>query len=145
MLSTHPRAGSEVSTSGEPHSPWRLTLKTSGPSYSNLPLSPVLEKPRGKNVLLLPTRSVHMQSCIADAYRSYQVPGDIQPVLTVLGHTQDAHTDPISGPAEIAVNALGLVDTRYRQTLSTFSTVINGITRVCHPNGRQSSLTDNHA
>jgi len=113
-----------------------------GPLYS-LPL--VLEKPQRKDVLLLPTRSVHMQPCISDAYRSHQVPGNIQPVPTVLGHTQDAHMDPIPGPAEIAVNALGLVDTGYRQTLSTFSTVINGITRVCHPNSRWSSLTDNHA
>jgi len=53
--------------------------------------------------------------------------------------------DPIPDPAETAVDALGLVDTRYRQTLSTFSTVINGIIGVCHFNARWSSLTDNHA
>jgi len=70
---------------------------------------------------------------------------DIQPVPTVLSHTQDAHMDPIPDPAETAVDALGLVDTRYRQTLSTFSTVINGIIGVCHFNARWSSLTDNHA
>ena len=71
---------------------------------------------------------------------------DIQPGLTVLSHTQDTHMDPIPGSVDIAVNALGLVDTTgYCQTLSTFSTVINGITIVCHPNSRWSSLTDNHA
>jgi len=85
-----------------------------------------------------------MQPCIAGAYRSHQVPGDIQPVPTLLGHTQDAHMDPIPGQAEIAVDAHGPVDTGYRQTLSSFSTVINGIIGVCHPNGRRSSLTDNH-
>jgi len=97
----------------------------------------------------------HAATCIADAYRFHQVPGDIQPVPTVLGNTQDAHMDSIPGPMQIAANALGCVDTAmtqldaintgYRQTLSTFSTVVNGITRVCHPNGRQSSLTDDHA
>jgi len=60
----------------------------------------------------------------------------------------------IPSPAEIAVNALDLIDSAmiqgdainagYRQTLSTFSTVINGISRVCHPNARQSSLTNDH-
>ena len=126
-------------------SPSRLTLKTS------LPLPPALEKPQGRDVQLLPTRSVH----IADTYGFHQVPGNIQPVLTVLGNIQDAHMDSIPGPARIAVSAIGLVDTAmtqlnatntgYRQTLSAFSTVVNGITRVCHPNGRQSSLTDDHA
>jgi len=52
--------------------------------------------------------------------------------------------DSIPGPAKIAGNSIDLVDTamtqldaintRYRQTLSTFSTVINGITLVCYPN-----------
>ena len=28
---------------------------------------------------------------------------------------------------------LDAINTRYRQTLSIFSTVINGITNVCHP------------
>ena len=63
--------------------------------------------------------------------------------------------DSIPGPAEIAVNAIDLVDatmtqldatnTGYRQTLSAFSMVVNGITKVCHSNGRPSSSTDDHA
>ena len=62
---------------------------------------------------------------------------------------------PIPGPANIAIDAIGPIDTAvtqldaihtaYRQTLSTFSTVVNGITRVCHPNSRWSSLIDDHA
>ena len=47
----------------------------------------------------------HAVTCIADTYRSHQVPGDIQPVPTVLGSTQDARMDPIPGRAKIAVNA----------------------------------------
>ena len=72
------------------------------------------------------------------------MPGDIQPVPTVLGNTQDPRMDSISSSAEIAGNPTDLVDTAmtrldtvntgYRQTLSTFITVINDITRVCHPN-----------
>ena len=83
------------------------------------------------------------------------MPGDIQRVPIALGNTQDAHMNSIPGPAKIAVNAIGPVDTTmtqldtintgYRQTLSTFSTVVNGITRVCHPNGRRPNLTDDHA
>jgi len=49
--------------------------------------------------------------------------------------------DFIPGPAEIAIglvdtemNQLGTINTGYRQTLSTFGTVVNGISRVCHPN-----------
>jgi len=78
---------------------------------------------------------------------------DIQPVATVLGNTQDAGMDSVPGPAQIAVNTFGFVDTAmlgatnpgYRQTLSTFITVVNGIIGVCHPNVRPSSLTDDHA
>ena len=86
----------------------------------------------------------HSVTCIADPYEFHQVPDDVQPVLTVLGNTQDARMDSIPGPAKVAVNSIDLVDTAmsqldiisigYRQTLSTFSTVINGITHVCHPN-----------
>ena len=86
----------------------------------------------------------HSVTCIADPYEFHQVPDDVQPVLTVLGNTQEAHIDSIPGPAKISVNSIDLVDTvmtqldtinsGYRQTLSTFTTVINGITRVCHPN-----------
>ena len=86
---------------------------------------------------------LHAFTYISDAYEFFQVPGDIQLVPTVLSNTQDAHVDSISGPAKIAVNSIDVVDaamsqldtvnTGYRQTLSTFSTVINGITRVCHP------------
>jgi len=82
----------------------------------------------------------HAATCIPDAYRSYQVPSDIQAVLTVLGGTQDAHMDSTPDPAKIAANA-GLLDTAatkldstsagYRQTLSTFSTVVKDITKVC--------------
>ena len=96
----------------------------------------------------------HTATCIAHTYQFHQVPGDIQPVPTVFGNTQVAHMDCIPGPAKIAVNAIGLIDTtmtqldaintEYRQTLSTFSTVVNGIIGVCHPNGRGSSLTDDH-
>ncbi|KIM53042.1 hypothetical protein SCLCIDRAFT_1223218 [Scleroderma citrinum Foug A] len=78
------------------------------------------------------------------AATTHEVPGDIQPVPTV-GNTQDAHMDPIPGPANIAIDAIGPVDTAvtqldaihtaYRQTLSTFSTVINGITRI-HPHAQ---------
>jgi len=92
---------------------------------------------------------------IAHAYRFHQVQGEIQSVPPVLGNTQDAHMYSISGPAQDAVDAIGRVDTAmtqldvintaYRQTLSTFSTVVNGITMVCHPNGRRPSLTDDHA
>jgi len=94
-------------------------------------------------------------TCIPGPYQFPQVSGDIQPVPTVLGNTQDAHMDTIPSLAKNAVDAIGLVDTAvtqldaintgYRQTLSTFSTVVNGITRVCHPNGRWSSLADDHA
>ena len=97
----------------------------------------------------------HTATCIADAYQFHQVPGDIQPVPTVLGDTQDAPVDSVAGPAQIAADTTGQVDsattqldaitTTYRQTLSTFSTVVNGITGVCHPNTRRSSLTDDHA
>ena len=97
----------------------------------------------------------HAATCIADAYQFHQVPGDIQPVPTVLGDAQDASVDSVAGPAQIAADTTGQVDsattqldaitTTYRQTLSTFSTVVNGITGVCHPNTRRSSLTDDHA
>ena len=63
--------------------------------------------------------------------------------------------DSTPGPAKIPADALGFVDTAmtqsdtintgYRQILSTFTTVVNGITRVCHPHNRRSSLTDDHA
>lgn len=87
----------------------------------------------------------HAVTCTTDAYGFHQVPGDIQPVPTVLGYTQDAHVHPrIPGLAKIAVDSIDLVDTAmtqldtintgYRQTLNTFSAAINGITRVCHPN-----------
>ena len=86
----------------------------------------------------------HAVTCIADAYELHQVRGITQLGPTVLGNTQDPHMDSIPGSAEIAGNPTDLVGTgmtqldtinaRYRQTLSTFSTVINGITRVCHPN-----------
>ena len=86
---------------------------------------------------------------------SIRLVGDIQPIPTVLSNTQDAHMDSIPGSAEIAGNPTDLVDTaitrldtfnnRYRQTLSTFITVINGISRVCHPNRRRSNLTDHCA
>ena len=91
---------------------------------------------------------------IVDAYRFHQVSGDIQPVPTVHGNT-DAPVDSIPDLAKIAVSAIGPVDiamtqldaihTGFRQILSTFSTVVNGITGVCHPNGRRLSLTDYHA
>ena len=94
----------------------------------------------------------HAATCIADAYQFHQVVGDIQPVPTVLGDTQDAPVDSVAGPAQIAADITGQVDsattqldaitTTYRQTLSTFSAIVNGITGVCHPNTRQSSLTD---
>ena len=97
----------------------------------------------------------HAVTCIPDAYRFHQVPDNIQPVPTVLGNIQDTDTDSIPGPAEIAVNTLGLIDTAmtqlgtintgYRQTLSTFSRVVNGMTRVRYPNGRRSSVTDDRA
>ena len=97
----------------------------------------------------------HAATLIADAYRSHQVPGDIQPVPTLLGNLQDAHMDSVAGPAQIAADTIGHVDTAmtqsdaitttYRQTLSTFSTVVNGITRVRHPNGRRSTFTNGHA
>ena len=93
-------------------------------------------------MLPLHTRSAHI--CIADAYRFYCVPGTIQLVPTVLGDIQGADMNTIAGPAETTVNAIGLVDsamtqldtinTGYRQTLSAFNAVVNGITRVCHPN-----------
>jgi len=93
----------------------------------------------------------HAATCISDAYRFHQVPDDIQPVPIVLGDIQDVDMDSIPGSAKIAI---GLVDTAmapldtmntgYRQTLSTFITVVNGIIGVCHPNARRSSLTDNH-
>ncbi|KIM57760.1 hypothetical protein SCLCIDRAFT_1119387 [Scleroderma citrinum Foug A] len=67
---------------------------------------------------------------------THKVPDDIQPVPTVLGNTQDA---------EAAITQLDSINTGYRQTLSTFSTVVNGITRVCHPNRRQPCLTNDHA
>ena len=86
----------------------------------------------------------HAVTCIADPYEFHQVPDDVQPVVTVISNTQDAHMDSIPGPAKLAVNSVDLVDTAmtrldtintgYRQTLSTFSTVVNGITRVCHLN-----------
>ena len=89
---------------------------------------------------------------ITNTYGFHQVPGNIQLVLTVLGNIQDTLMDSIPGPARIAVNEISLVDTAmtqldaintsYRQTLSAFSTVINGITSVCHPNGRRSGSTD---
>ena len=97
----------------------------------------------------------HATTCISDTYRFHQVPGDIQPVSTVLRNRQDARMDSTPSPAKIAVNALGLIgtamirvdaiNTGYRQTLSTFSTIVNGITRVCHVNSKRSSLTDDHA
>ena len=95
---------------------------------------------------------VHAATCIPDTYRFHQVPGDIQVVPTVLRNTQDSHMNYIPGPAELTVNAIGPVDTamsqldvtniEHHQTLRTLSTVANGITRVCHPNSRRSSLTD---
>ena len=96
----------------------------------------------------------HAFTFISDAYGFFQVPGDIQPVPTVLSNTQDVQVDSIPGPAKITVNSIDVVDTAmtqldtintgYRQTLSTFTTVINGITLVCHPNRRR-SLTDDYA
>ena len=86
----------------------------------------------------------HAAACIADLHGFHQMLGDIQPIPTVLSNTQDVHMDSILGSAEIAGNPINLVDTAmtrldtinngYRQTLSTFIMVINGITRVCHPN-----------
>ena len=81
------------------------------------------------------------------------MPDNVQATLTVLDNTQ-GHIDSIPGPVQIAVNALHLVDTtmtqsgvintEYHQTLSTFTTIINGITRVCHPHNRWPNLTDEH-
>ena len=129
-----------------------MTLKASGPSYLNLPLPLVLEK--GRAAATLEVRA-HSATCIADAYLFYQVPVDILPVPTVLGNTQDTRMGSISGTAKITVNTLSLVytaitqldvtNTGYPQTLSTFNTVVNGITRVFHPNGRRLSSTDDHA
>ncbi|KIM69301.1 hypothetical protein SCLCIDRAFT_19907 [Scleroderma citrinum Foug A] len=83
-----------------------------------------------------------------------EVPGDIQPVPTVFGNTQVAHMDCIPGPAKIAVNAIGLIDTtmtqldaintEYCQTLSTFSTVVNGIIGI-HPYAQMAFSTLNRA
>ena len=91
----------------------------------------------------------HATTCITDNYAFHQVPGDVQPFPTVLGSTQDAQMDSITGSArfaigvvDTAVTQLDTINTGYRQTLSTFSTVVNGITRVCHPNCRRSSFTD---
>jgi len=84
---------------------------------------------------------VHAVTCIADAHGFHQVLGDIQPVPIVLGNTQVAHMDSIPGSVQIAIGLvdtamtqLDTINTGYRQTLSTFSTVVNGITQVCHPN-----------
>ena len=86
----------------------------------------------------------HAAACIADLYGFHQMLGDIQPIPTILSNTQDMHMDSILSSAEIAGNPTNLVDTAmtrldtinngYRQTLSTFIMVINGITRVCRPN-----------
>ncbi|KIM66108.1 hypothetical protein SCLCIDRAFT_399265 [Scleroderma citrinum Foug A] len=79
------------------------------------------------------------------AASTHEVPGDIQPVPTVLGDAQDASVDSVAGPAQIAADTTGQVDsattqldaitTAYRQTLSTFSTVVNGITGI-HPSAQ---------
>ena len=83
----------------------------------------------------------YSSTCIANAYGFRQVQGDIQPVPTVPGNIQDADMDCIPGAAktavglaDAAVTPLDTINTGYRQTLSTFTTVINGINRVCHPN-----------
>ena len=96
----------------------------------------------------------HAATCTADFHRFHQAPGGIQPLPTVLDTTQDRRMDSTPGPAKIPADALGFVDTLtsqwdaintgYRQTLSTFSTAVNGITGVRLPNGRCSSLTDAH-
>ena len=96
----------------------------------------------------------HAATCIADSHRFHQASGSVQPVPTVLDTTQDGRMDSIPGPAKINADALGFVNTPtsqldaintgYRQTLSTFSTAVNGITGVRLPNGRCSSLTDDH-
>ena len=62
--------------------------------------------------------------------------------------------DSIPGPAKINADALGFINTPtsqldaintgYRQTLSTFSMAVNGITGVRLLNGECSSLTDDH-
>ena len=77
---------------------------------------------------------------------------DIALTQSIPTNLEDAVMDSIPGPANIEI---GLVDTAmaqldttntgYRQTLSTFSTVVNGIIRVCHPSCGRSSLTDDRA
>ena len=97
----------------------------------------------------------HAATFIADTHRFHQALGGIQHVLPVLDTTQGGRMDSIPGPAKIPADGLGFVDTPtsqldavntgYRQTLSIFTTVVNGITGVRLPNGRWSSLTDDHA
>jgi len=153
-LPAHPQAGSEGSTCGKPQS-MEIDIENNSAIILKPSTSTGLGETTGKGRVTTHEVRGHAATCIADAYRFHQVLGNIQPVPTVLGNTQDTHMDCIPGPAQVDVNALGHVDTAmiqsdaintgYHQTLSTFTTVVNGITMVCHPNGRWSSLTDGHA
>jgi len=71
--------------------------------------------------------SSNLESGFGRLYRFHQGEGNLQPVPTVLGNTQDAYMNSIPGPAQIVVNAPSLVDTAmtqldntgYRQTLTS--------------------------
>ena len=142
LLYTHPSAG------------WIRRISAYHTQPSVIVLKPSTSTGSGETTGAAATHEVraHAATCIPDTYRFHQVPGDIQAVPTVLCNTQDSHMNYIPDPAELTVNAIGPVDTAisqldvinigHRQTLRTLSTVANGITRVCHPNSRRSSLTD---
>jgi len=81
--------------------------------------------------------------------KSFHAVNHIQSIPTGV---EDADMDSIPGPANIeiglvdtAMTQLDTTNTGYRQTLSTFSSAVNGITRVCHPGCGRSSLTDDRA
>ncbi|KIM66068.1 hypothetical protein SCLCIDRAFT_399095, partial [Scleroderma citrinum Foug A] len=142
-----------------PHEPFVTNLTTSTVNEGS---SAVFEEPMAidlenlRAVVLEPSTSTGPGETTGKgrAAATHKVPGDIQPVPTLLGNLQDAHMDSIAAPAQIAADTIGHVDTAmtqsdaitttYRQTLSTFSTVVNGITRI-HPSAQMALSALNRA
>ena len=137
------RRQQEAEGSPPPHEPYVANPTTSAGETTGKGLATAIHEVRA-----------HAATFIADSHRFHQAPGGIQPVPMVLDTTQDGCMNSIPGPAKIPADTLGFVDTPTsqldaintgcRQTLSTFSTAVNGITGVGLPNSSWSVLTDDH-